>query len=85
MYLHSCRVFVGVLQRQVMPDTEPFDQSISEAATFFGVHLRTVQKWALAGLLPGMRTPGRRWRFRRSDLEAFAAKQMHQPAEEASA
>lgn len=35
------------------------------------VSARTVNRWAIEGLLPYIRTPGGRRRFRRSDVEAL--------------
>jgi excisionase family DNA binding protein len=37
----------------------------------FGVTARTVSRWAKAGRLPHIVTPGGHVRFRRSDLEPF--------------
>lgn len=63
-----------------MPD-EPYDQTISDAAAFLGVHVRTVQKWANDGALDGYRTKGTHWRFRKSALEAFVEARRTRPAE----
>jgi excisionase family DNA binding protein len=38
----------------------------AEVAALFRVDRKTVSRWAKAGLLPSMKTPGGRVRFRRS-------------------
>lgn len=43
----------------------------AEVAVLMRVDPKTVVRWASAGLLPGFQTPGRRWRFRRSVIEAI--------------
>jgi excisionase family DNA binding protein len=47
--------------------------SLSAAAAMLGVHPSTLRTWADRGDLPTHRTPGRHRRFRRSDIEAWAA------------
>ncbi len=44
---------------------------LSEAARFLGVHFTTLRRWADAGQVPCIRTPGGRRRFALSDLQAF--------------
>lgn len=44
---------------------------LGEAADELGVHFTTLRRWADAGEVPCMRTPGGHRRFRRQDLEAF--------------
>lgn len=43
----------------------------SEVAALFRVDPKTVTRWALAGRLPHIRTPGGHARFRRSDVDAL--------------
>jgi excisionase family DNA binding protein len=40
-----------------------------EVAAMFGVHPRTVKRWADAGKLPVITTPGGQSRYRPSDVE----------------
>lgn len=42
-----------------------------EVATLFRVDPKTVSRWALAGLLPSLRTPGGHHRFRDADVRAL--------------
>src|SRR5512132_4054639 len=44
---------------------------LSEAAHFLGVHFTTLRRWADAGQVPCIRTPGGRRRFALSDLQQF--------------
>lgn len=53
--------------------SEPFDLSPTEAAAIIGCHEDTLKRWAADGKIPAFRTPGRWWRFRRSDIDAFLA------------
>lgn len=46
---------------------------LGEAANFLGVHFTTLRRWADAGQVPCIRTPGGRRRFSRSELAAFLA------------
>lgn len=48
-----------------------YDLTTGEAAELLGVHSETLKRWAAAGKVSGLKTPGGRWRFRRPDLEAF--------------
>lgn len=43
---------------------------INEAATILGFHPRTLREYLRRGEIQG-RLIGKRWRFRRSDLDAF--------------
>lgn len=47
--------------------------NLSEAAELLGVHPSTLRAWADRGDLPAHRTPGKHRRFRRGDVEAWAA------------
>jgi excisionase family DNA binding protein len=40
----------------------------AEVASLFRVDVKTVTRWANAGRLNGVRTPGGHWRFRESDV-----------------
>ncbi len=44
---------------------------LSEAAEYLGVHFTTLRRWADAGEVPCIRTPGGRRRFSPADLEGF--------------
>jgi excisionase family DNA binding protein len=44
---------------------------LGEAADFLGVHFTTLRRWADAGQVPCIRTPGGRRRFSRDELTAF--------------
>lgn len=46
---------------------------LSEAADVLGVHFTTLRRWADAGQVPCIRTPGGRRRFQRAELAAFLA------------
>jgi excisionase family DNA binding protein len=43
--------------------------SLGEASQLLGVHFTTLRRWADAGAVPCIRTPGGHRRFRRADLE----------------
>lgn len=43
----------------------------SEVATLFRVDPKTVARWAKAGRLPSIRTPGGHRRFRESEIRAL--------------
>jgi excisionase family DNA binding protein len=49
--------------------------STSQAAAYLGVHANTVRRWADAGRLSAMVTPGGHRRFALEDLQAFEWKQ----------
>jgi excisionase family DNA binding protein len=53
---------------------------LSEAAQVLGVHATTLRRWANAGAIPYMLTPGGHRRFARSDLEAFMRQNRHASA-----
>lgn len=59
-----------------MPADEPFDLQPAQAARLLGVGVSTVQRLADSGGIPSMRTPGGHRRFRRSDLDAYRARQI---------
>jgi excisionase family DNA binding protein len=46
---------------------------LSEAADYLGVHYTTLRRWADAGQVPCIRTPGGRRRFSRAEMSAFLA------------
>ncbi len=52
---------------------------LSEAAEYLGIHFTTLRRWADAGEVPCIRTPGGRRRFSVSDLEGFM-QAMRQPS-----
>ena len=43
----------------------------AEVAAMFGVNAKTPIRWANAGKLPSIKTPGGQNRFRESDVRAF--------------
>lgn len=45
----------------------------TEVAQMFSVDARTVLRWHRAGILPGVRTPSGRHRFREADVAALHA------------
>jgi excisionase family DNA binding protein len=47
--------------------------NLGEAAEMLGVHPSTLRAWADHGEIPAHRTPGKHRRFRRADVEAWAA------------
>jgi excisionase family DNA binding protein len=53
---------------------------LSEAARVLGVHATTLRRWANAGAIPYLLTPGGHRRFARSDLEAFMRQNRHASA-----
>lgn len=46
---------------------------LGQAAEYIGVHFTTLRRWADAGKVPCIRTPGGRRRFRIEELDAFVA------------
>lgn len=65
-----------------IPDREWLN--LSEAAHLLGVHPSSVRNWADKGELPSQRTSGGHRRFRRVDLEQWAARQRKGPPPGAS-
>lgn len=55
------------------PESVPADQLLTprEVASMFRVDPKTVTRWAKAGRIPAIRTPGRHHRFRESDVRAL--------------
>jgi excisionase family DNA binding protein len=53
-----------------MPDAKQW-LDVSEAAKYLGVHFTTLRRWADAGDIPSIRTPGGRRRFHITELENF--------------
>ncbi|MCC6188882.1 MAG: helix-turn-helix domain-containing protein [Anaerolineales bacterium] len=47
--------------------------NLSDAAALLGVHPSTLRAWADRGDIPAHRTPGKHRRFRRADIETWAA------------
>jgi excisionase family DNA binding protein len=50
-----------------------------EAGAFLQVHEKTAIRFARDGVIPAIRLGGKLWRFRRSDLEAWAAATVSSP------
>jgi excisionase family DNA binding protein len=52
---------------------QPNDRLLTpaEVAILFRVSAKSVTKWAIAGRLKGIRTPGGHWRFRESEIREF--------------
>ncbi len=46
---------------------------LSAAADYLGIHFTTLRRWADDGRVPCIRTPGRRRRFKKVELDAFVA------------
>lgn len=54
--------------------TEPHDlMTPREVAARFRVDEKTPARWAKSGRIPGLKTPGGAWRFRRNEIEALLA------------
>lgn len=51
-----------------------------EAATFLGIHEKTVIRLARQKAIPALRL-GKHWRFRAADLEAWAGQQVESPCQ----
>lgn len=53
--------------------------SSTHAASYLGVHVQTLKKWARAGRIPYRQYGGDRghWRFRRADLDRFIRASEH--------
>jgi len=60
-----------MLENQTFPPAEKFID-LAEAAALLGVHFTTLRRWADAGKVPHIRTPGGRRRFALAELESFA-------------
>lgn len=72
-----------------MASADDYDLGTKRAAKFltdngFPVHQETVRRWAEAGKLHHLRTPGGQLRFRRADLLALVPPREPDPAEAAS-
>ena len=50
---------------------------LSEAAEYLGVHFTTLRRWADAGQVPYLRTPGKRRRFSLKALQNFLQQMQH--------
>lgn len=61
------------MSRQSREDTMSTTPQVTttEAARLFGVSSETVRRWADAQLIPHVRLPSGRLRFRRSDIDAL--------------
>jgi len=57
---------------------------LSDAARYLGVHFTTLRRWADAGEVPCIRTPGGRRRFALPDLQQFLARMLQPSAARAS-
>lgn len=69
----------------VVPSSAPTGLlETAEAAHFLGVHPKTLVRWVRKGTVQAMKTPGGRYRYRQSDLDAFVSESMAQPDREAS-
>ncbi|MFD0883758.1 BldC family transcriptional regulator [Streptosporangium algeriense] len=53
------------------PDTTERLLTPGEVARIFGVDPKTVNRWALTGRIPSVRTPSRQRRYRESDVNAL--------------
>ncbi|NPV06783.1 MAG: helix-turn-helix domain-containing protein [Anaerolineae bacterium] len=58
------------MSREEIPSTDSWF-TLSQAAKYLGVHFATLRRWADAGEVACLRTPGGRRRFARNDLDAF--------------
>jgi excisionase family DNA binding protein len=54
-----------------MPDHIDRSYTPQQVAEILAVSAETVNRWAEEGKLTGFKTPGGRWRFRESELEAL--------------
>lgn len=57
------------MKHQILDHEQWLD--LSEAAEYLGVHFTTLRRWADAGFLPYLRTPGKRRRFTKKALDTF--------------
>ncbi|MER7213069.1 BldC family transcriptional regulator [Streptosporangium sp. NPDC000239] len=53
------------------PDTTERLLTPGEVARIFGVDPKTVNRWALTGKIPSVRTPSRQRRYRETDIKAL--------------
>ncbi|MEU1875814.1 BldC family transcriptional regulator [Streptosporangium sp. NPDC020072] len=53
------------------PDTTERLLTPGEVARIFGVDPKTVNRWALTGRIPSVRTPSRQRRYRESDIRTL--------------
>ncbi|MER7212956.1 BldC family transcriptional regulator [Streptosporangium sp. NPDC020072] len=53
------------------PDTTERLLTPGEVARVFGVDPKTVNRWALTGRIPSVRTPSNQRRYRQSDIDAL--------------
>jgi excisionase family DNA binding protein len=56
-----------------LPEAEPLLMP-NEVAALFGVNAKTVARWARAGLIKEIKTPGGHRRYRESDVKALQEK-----------
>jgi excisionase family DNA binding protein len=56
-------------------DEQPDLLTSTQVAAIFNVSIKTVSRWSKLGLLPSIKTPGGRLRFRRSDVDEFLRQQ----------
>ena len=54
--------------------------NLTEAARILGVHFTTLRRWADAGEIEYIRTPGGKRRFKTEALEAFVDRRQHGPS-----
>lgn len=59
------------LHLQSSNNPQPAWLSLGQAAAYLGVHFTTLRRWANAGVVPCLRTPGGQRRFERSELDRF--------------
>lgn len=69
-----------MVENATLPAADPL-LTPGEVATLFRVDPKTVGRWAQAGRLPCVRTPGGHRRYRTSDVKALLAPQVGRPAE----
>lgn len=56
-----------------MPMETTFDLSPADVAEKLGTHEDTIKRWAKAGKIRALKTPGGWWRFSQADVDAFIA------------
>ena len=62
----------------MQPDGDDAFLTAAEVALIFRVDPKTVSRWALAGKLPAIKTPGGHRRFRESEVRACLAQSSHE-------